>query len=192
MLKVILVASGKGGTGKTSFTAGVGAALAQIGHRVLLIDGDCGLRNLDIVLGMSDRVVYSFADVAGGAVPLGDAMARHPEYQSLYLLTAPVALPALSERGMEQLAVQAEEAAFDYLLVDGRCRAACRAFFSGAYCDAGGCCYVNRPCLHPRGGAVCAQAGRGILYPAHSHGAQSGASAAYLPRQVGQYRRRDG
>ena len=82
MLKVILVASGKGGTGKTSFTAGVGAALAQLGHRVLLIDGDCGLRNLDIVLGMSDRVVYSFADVAGGAVQLGDAMARHPEYQT--------------------------------------------------------------------------------------------------------------
>ena len=110
MLKVILVASGKGGTGKTSLTAG---------QRVLLIDGDCGLRNLDIVLGMSDRVVYSFADVAGGAVMLCDAMARHPVYENLYLLTAPVALPALSERGMEQLAVQAEEAAFDYLLIDG-------------------------------------------------------------------------
>ncbi|MFR3786836.1 P-loop NTPase [Agathobaculum desmolans] len=119
MLKVILVASGKGGTGKTSLTAGVGAALAQAGQRVLLIDGDCGLRNLDIVLGMSDRVVYSFADVAGGAVMLCDAMARHPVYENLYLLTAPVALPALSERGMEQLAVQAEEAAFDYLLIDG-------------------------------------------------------------------------
>ena len=119
MLKVILVASGKGGTGKTSLTAGVGAALAQLGRRVLLIDGDCGLRNLDIVLGMSDRVVYSFADVAGGAVPLGDAMARHPDYETLYLLTAPVALPALSERGMEQLAVQAEEAGFDYLIIDG-------------------------------------------------------------------------
>ena len=119
MLKVILVASGKGGTGKTSFTAGVGTALARNGHRVLLIDGDCGLRNLDLVLGMSDRVVYSFADVTGGAVPLTDAMARHPEDQNLYLLTAPVALPALSERGMEQLAVQAEEAGFDYVLIDG-------------------------------------------------------------------------
>ena len=57
MLKVILVASGKGGTGKTSLTAGVGAALAQLGSKVLLIDGDCGLRNLDIVLGMSDRIL---------------------------------------------------------------------------------------------------------------------------------------
>ena len=119
MLKVILVVSGKGGTGKTSLTAGVGAALCQRGRRVLLIDGDCGLRNLDITLGMSDRVVYSFADVAGVAVPLVDAMAQHPEYQTLYLLTAPVALPALSERGMEQLAAQAEEAGFDYLLIDG-------------------------------------------------------------------------
>lgn len=97
MLKVILVASGKGGTGKTSLTAGVGAALAANGHRVLVIDGDCGLRNLDIVLGMSDRVVYSFADVAGGMVQLADAMARHPVYETLYLLTAPVRLPALSE-----------------------------------------------------------------------------------------------
>ena len=86
MLKVILVASGKGGTGKTSLTAGVGAALAQLGSKVLLIDGDCGLRNLDIVLGMSDRVVYSFADVAGGAVPLADAMACHPDMKTLYLL----------------------------------------------------------------------------------------------------------
>lgn len=119
MLKVILVASGKGGTGKTSFAAGVGAALAKQGQRVLLIDGDCGLRNLDIVLGMSDRVVYSFADVAGGAVRLDDAIARHPQYETLYLLTAPVALPALSERGMEQLAVQAEEAGFTYVVIDG-------------------------------------------------------------------------
>ena len=50
---------------------------------------------------------------------LADAMARHPDYETLYLLTAPVALPALSERGMEQLAVQAEEAGFDYLIIDG-------------------------------------------------------------------------
>lgn len=84
-----------------------------------MLDGDCGLRNLDIVLGMSDCVVYSFADVAGSAVQLNDAAAQHPIYKNLYLLTAPVALPALSERGMEQLAAQAEEMAFDYLLIDG-------------------------------------------------------------------------
>ena len=68
---------------------------------------------------MSDRVVYSFADVAGGMVQLADAMARHPVYETLYLLTAPVRLPALSERGMDQLAKQAEQAGFDYLIIDG-------------------------------------------------------------------------
>jgi len=118
-VKVILVASGKGGTGKTSFTAGVGAALSLLGRRVLLVDGDSGLRNLDLTLGMSDRLVYSFADVAGGAVPLSDAMAEHPALDNLFLLTAPVAFPVLSERGMEQLAVQSEEECFDYLIIDG-------------------------------------------------------------------------
>ena len=70
MAKFIIVASGKGGTGKTSLSAGISAALAVMGRRVLVIDGDSGLRNLDIVLGMSDRVVFSFADVASGMVPL--------------------------------------------------------------------------------------------------------------------------
>lgn len=119
MLKVILIASGKGGTGKTTLASGVGMALASAGRQVLLLDGDSGLRNLDIALGMSDRVVYSFADVAGGAVRLSDAIVRHPETQTLCLLTAPVALPALSDRGMEQLAAQAEELKIDYLLIDG-------------------------------------------------------------------------
>ena len=59
MFKVILVASGKGGTGKTSLTANVGCALAERGHRVLVVDADSGLRNLDIVLGLSDSIVFS-------------------------------------------------------------------------------------------------------------------------------------
>ena len=54
MRKIILVASGKGGTGKTSLTAAVGTALAGLGKKVLVVDGDCGLRNLDLVLGMSE------------------------------------------------------------------------------------------------------------------------------------------
>ena len=67
MRKVILVASGKGGTGKTSLTAAVGTALAEMGKKVLVIDGDCGLRNLDLVLGMSELAVFTFADVARGS-----------------------------------------------------------------------------------------------------------------------------
>lgn len=64
MRKIILVASGKGGTGKTSLTASVGTVLAEQGKKVLVVDGDCGLRNLDLVLGMSDTAVFTFSDVA--------------------------------------------------------------------------------------------------------------------------------
>ena len=67
---VIAVASGKGGTGKTSVTGGVAAALARAGQRVLCIDMDIGLRNLDISLGLSDRALMDFADVALGRCTL--------------------------------------------------------------------------------------------------------------------------
>ncbi|MGN1031231.1 MAG: P-loop NTPase [Butyricicoccaceae bacterium] len=119
MAKFIIVASGKGGTGKTSLSAGISAALAVMGKRVLVIDGDSGLRNLDIVLGMSDRVVFSFADVASGMVPLEEAAAPHPEIEGLYLLTAPSEPPLalLQNGGMSRLADQAED--FDYVIIDG-------------------------------------------------------------------------
>ena len=65
----IAVASGKGGTGKTSFTAGVGAALALSGRRVLWPDCDIGLRNLDLALGLSDRTLMDFSDVAQNRCP---------------------------------------------------------------------------------------------------------------------------
>ena len=119
MLKVILVASGKGGTGKTSLTAGVGAALAQLGSKVLLIDGDCGLRNLDIVLGMSDRVVYLVCRCGRRRGSPRGCHGVSSGYENAVLTHCTGGASALSERGMEQLAVQAEEARFDYLLIDG-------------------------------------------------------------------------
>lgn len=118
-MEVILAASGKGGTGKTSFTAAVGAALAESGKKVLAVDGDCGLRNLDLVLGMSDRAVFSFADVLLRGVALAGAASAHPAYTGLYLLTAPPAFPELPEGGLAPLAEQAEAEGFDYLLIDG-------------------------------------------------------------------------
>ena len=122
MTKIIVIASGKGGTGKTSLAAGVGAALAKQDHKVLVVDGDSGLRNLDIVLGMSDRVVFSFADVASGMIPLTEAAAHHPDLEKLFLLTAPaepLKSGALTADGMRLLARQANEEAFDYILIDG-------------------------------------------------------------------------
>ena len=73
MTKIIVIASGKGGTGKTSLAAGVGAALAKQDHKVLVVDGDSGLRNLDIVLGMSDRVMVIHEGRVAGILDRSDA-----------------------------------------------------------------------------------------------------------------------
>lgn len=119
MRKIILVASGKGGTGKTSLTASVGTALADLGKKVLVVDGDCGLRNLDLVLGMSDRAVFTFADVARGTVTLSHAAAAHPVTDGLYLLTAPADPPDLTASQMRSLAEQTEQDGYDYVIIDG-------------------------------------------------------------------------
>ncbi len=119
MLKVILVASGKGGTGKTSVTANVAAALSEKGHKTLVIDADSGLRNLDITLGMSDSVVFSFSDVAQDIVTLEQAAAKHSILNNLYLLTAPVVLPKLNENQIYGIIEQAKELSFEYVIIDG-------------------------------------------------------------------------
>lgn len=85
----VAVVSGKGGTGKTSFTAGVGTALALMGRRVLCLDCDIGLRNLDLALGLTDRALMDFIDVAQGRCTLDAAVVQHPEIPNLFLLTAP-------------------------------------------------------------------------------------------------------
>ena len=78
MGSVIVITSGKGGTGKTSLTGGIGAALALQGRQVLCIDADVGLRNLDITLGMTDAALMDFSDVMAGRCPLARAVAPHP------------------------------------------------------------------------------------------------------------------
>lgn len=115
---VITVTSGKGGTGKTSITSGVSGCLAQQGHSVLCIDMDIGLRNLDISLGLNDRALMDFSDVALGYCPLDRAAVSHPEIPGLSLLTAPMTLPAgLDEERVRALMDEAREK-FDYVLVD--------------------------------------------------------------------------
>ena len=83
------IVSGKGGTGKTSVCAGIASALAEQSRKVLCIDCDVGLRNLDISLGLSDVPALSFLDVSEGSYSLEDA-ARHPRYPTLRFLTAPM------------------------------------------------------------------------------------------------------
>ena len=115
----IAVVSGKGGTGKTSFTAGVSAALAQSGKRVLCLDCDVGLRNLDLALGLSDWALMDFSDVAQGRCPLAAAVVEHPHLSGLFLLTAPVRSRGrpVTEEQMAHL-LRDIRAQFDYCLLD--------------------------------------------------------------------------
>ncbi len=115
---VIAVTSGKGGTGKTSITGGVSSSLALMGRRVLCIDMDVGLRNLDIALGVSDRALMDFSDVALGRCPLARAAVEHPAIKGLSLLTAPMSLPAGLTAGDVRALLNTARAAYDYVLID--------------------------------------------------------------------------
>lgn len=119
MGQTIAVVSGKGGTGKTSFTANVGMALAALGYKTLCLDCDIGLRNLDLALGMTDRAVMDFTDVIRGETSLEDAIVPHPHQKHLYLLTAPsrITLPELTGESMGALYAAIAEK-FDFCLVD--------------------------------------------------------------------------
>jgi septum site-determining protein MinD len=86
--KVVTVTSGKGGVGKTTATANLAAALASLGHKVVCIDADIGLRNLDVVLGLENRIVYDLVDVVEGRCRLRQAMIRDKRLPDLYLIPA--------------------------------------------------------------------------------------------------------
>ena len=135
MSSAIVVTSGKGGTGKTSLTGAVASCLAALGNRVLCIDMDVGLRNLDLSLGLSDRALMDFTDVLDGRCPLDKAAVSHPVIENLSLLTAPVTLPPepLSQAAMRALVRQAREQ-FDYVLMD--CPAGLGPGFELAVCAA--------------------------------------------------------
>ena len=97
MGKVIVVTSGKGGVGKTTSTAALGAALARGGQRVVVVDFDVGLRNLDLVMGAERRVVFDLTNVVQGTATLSEALLDDKRLDTLYLL------PASRTRGKEAL-----------------------------------------------------------------------------------------
>lgn len=86
MGEIIVVTSGKGGVGKTTTTANIGAGLAELGKKVLVIDTDLGLRNLDVVMGLENRIVYNLVDVIEGKCRLNQALIKDKRYENLYLL----------------------------------------------------------------------------------------------------------
>lgn len=118
MGEVIAVLSGKGGTGKTSICAGVATALAKEGLRVLCIDCDVGLRNLDISLGLTDTAMLSFLDVCQGGYAIEQAVS-HPMFPSLSFLTAPVNRTADQiDPGSFGKMIRAAREEFDYIFLD--------------------------------------------------------------------------
>ena len=118
MGELIAVLSGKGGTGKTSVCAAVSTALARMGHKVLAIDCDMGLQNLDISLGLSDTGAISFVDVCEGGYRL-DQAAKHHRFETLSFLTAPLNRTAesIDDEGFRDM-VRSAKREFDYIFLD--------------------------------------------------------------------------
>jgi septum site-determining protein MinD len=119
MSKVIVVTSGKGGVGKTTSTASLGAALAQGGRRVCVVDFDVGLRNLDLVMGAERRVVFDFINVAQGDAKLPQALIRDKRIDTLHLLAASQTRDkdALTTEGVERVIGELRNS-FDWVLCD--------------------------------------------------------------------------
>jgi septum site-determining protein MinD len=117
--QVITVTSGKGGVGKTTATANLAAALVQLGHRVVAIDADVGLRNLDLVMGLENRIVYDLVDVIEGRCKLRQAMIRDKRLDGLYLLPAAQTRDKTAVSPSDMVLICDElRRSFDYVLID--------------------------------------------------------------------------
>jgi len=117
--KVITITSGKGGVGKTTATANLGVALGLSGERVVVIDADIGLRNLDVVMGLENRIVYDIVDVTEGYCRLRQALIRDKRVEELYLMPAAQTRDktAVSPEDMIELCDQMRDD-FDFILID--------------------------------------------------------------------------
>lgn len=119
MGEVIVITSGKGGVGKTTTTANLGVALAQLGMKTCLVDADIGLRNLDVVLGLENRIVYDLVDVVEGFCRLRQALIRDKRLEGLSLLPAAQTKDKTAVTPEQMRAVTEElRAEFDYVLID--------------------------------------------------------------------------
>ena len=119
MGKVIVVTSGKGGVGKTTSSAALGAALAKGGEKVVVVDFDVGLRNLDLVMGAERRVVYDLVNVIQGEAKLTQALIRDKRVETLYLLPASQTRDKdnLTAEGVEQVITELKKY-FDWIICD--------------------------------------------------------------------------
>ena len=142
--KAYVITSGKGGVGKTTITANLGCALALRDKRVVLVDADTGLRNLDVVMGLENRIVYDLVHVVEGHCRLSQALVKDKRLKNLSLLpTAQVReKSAVSPEQMEAVINELKEE-FDYILVD--CPAGIEEGFKNAIAGADGALVATNP-----------------------------------------------
>ena len=135
MGEVIVITSGKGGVGKTTTTANLGSSLAMEGKKVVLVDTDIGLRNLDVVMGLENRIVYDLVDVVEEKCKLRQALIKDKRFDELFLLPAAQTRDktAINEEQMKELTKKLKEE-FDYVLID--CPAGIEQGFKNAVCGA--------------------------------------------------------
>ena len=144
MGEVIVITSGKGGVGKTTTTANIGTGLALQGKKVVLIDTDIGLRNLDVVMGLENRIVYDLVDVVEGSCRVKQALIKDKRYEGLYLLPAAQTRDksAVSPEQMMKLCNELKEE-YDFILVD--CPAGIEQGFKNAIAGASKAIVVTTP-----------------------------------------------
>jgi len=144
MGEVIVITSGKGGVGKTTTVANIGAGLSQKNKSVVLIDTDIGLRNLDVVLGLENRIVYDLVDVVEGTCKIKQALIRDKRFKGLYLLPAAQTRDKTAVKP-EQMITLCKELTkeFDYILID--CPAGIEQGFKNAVAGADQAILVTTP-----------------------------------------------
>jgi septum site-determining protein MinD len=136
MSKILVVTSGKGGVGKTTSTAALGAALAQAGQKVVVVDFDVGLRNLDLVMGAERRVVFDLINVVQGVAKLSQALIRDKRLENLWLLPASQTRDkdALTEEGVGRVIAELRDK-YDWVICDSPAGIERGAMLSMRYAD---------------------------------------------------------
>lgn len=144
MGEVIVITSGKGGVGKTTTTANIGVGLAKLNKKVVVIDTDLGLRNLDVVMGLENRIVYNLVDVIEGNCRMKQALIKDKRYENLYLLPSAQTKDktAISPGQMKKLTEELAEE-YDYILLD--CPAGIEQGFQNAIAGASHAIVVTTP-----------------------------------------------
>ncbi|MBE5955621.1 MAG: septum site-determining protein MinD [Lachnospiraceae bacterium] len=144
MSEVIVITSGKGGVGKTTTTANLGTGLAQLDKKVVMIDTDIGLRNLDVVMGLENRIVYNLVDVVEGNCRVKQALIKDKKYPNLFLLPSAQTRDktSVNPEQMKKLVEELKEE-FDYILLD--CPAGIEQGFKNAIAGADRALIVTTP-----------------------------------------------